>query len=313
MKNQKQIIPVFFATDDRYVPFLDVALRSLKDHISKNYIYQIVVLNTGLDKRGTDKILTLTDKNFRVEFADVSDAMGELKDKLPNLFHFGLAAYYRLFIEQMFPQYDKILYLDCDVVVKSDVAELYFTDLEGKWIGGVVDQYVKRTAEFCEYTENAVGVNRENYINSGIMLIDLEKFRENNVENTFIELVNKYNFETVDPDQAYINFICKDKIKYLPVCWNRTPVSSLKCDNPKIIHYALYKKPWQYEDTFLGEHFWEYAKKSPFYKKILSIKRSFGEEERKVKESAGIIIKSECLRIAASANTFRRVFAGVGF
>lgn len=311
MTNQKPIIPVFFATDDRYLPFLDVALRSLKDHASNNYDYKIIVLNTGLNKKATDKILKLEQSNFSIDFADVSEAMGELKDKLPNLFHFGLAAYYRLFIEQMFPQFDKIIYLDCDVVVKSDVSELYFTDLEGNWLGGVVDQYVQRTEEFCHYTENAVGVNRSNYINSGIMLIDLAKFREFNVENTFIDLINKYNFETVDPDQAYINFICKGHIKYLPVCWNRTPVETVRCDKPKIIHYALYKKPWQYSDTYLGEHFWAYAKKSPFYKAILKEGRDFGEEQRRAKEMAGKIIKTECLRIASSANTFRRVLSGV--
>ncbi|MBQ8451784.1 MAG: glycosyltransferase family 8 protein [Clostridia bacterium] len=306
-----QIIPIFFSTDDNYVPFVDISIRSLIENASRDYKYKIMVLNTGLNKENTDKILKLSDENFEIEFVDVSPAIEGIKEKLKNIFHFGLATYYRLFIEQMFPEYDKILYLDCDIVVKGDISKLYFTDLEGNWIGGVVEQFILHTEEFSTYTREAVGIESKNYINAGIMIIDLAKFRENKIEDTFVELINKYNFETIDPDQAYINFLCRGHIKYLPVCWNRTPLEMIPCENPQIIHYALYKKPWQYDNVFLGEHFWEYAKKSPFYENILSIKENFDDEKKAKKEQAGIQIKLDALKIAESDNTFKKVLLGV--
>ena len=303
----EKVIPIFFATDDRYIPFLDVALRSLRDHISAEYFYKIIILNTGLKKKNTKQILKLCKDNFSVEFVDISAAMGELKEKLPKVFHFGLAAYYRLFIEKLFPQFTKILYLDCDIIVNANVAELYNTDLGDYWLGGVADAYVETTPEFCFYTEQAVGVKRDSYINSGILVIDLEKFRKNNVEDTFLALVNKYNFETVDPDQAYINYICRGKIKFLQRCWNRQAAEFINCPEPKIIHFALYRKPWQYDNVYLSEFFWKYARKSSFYKEILKVKNNFTLADKNAKELAGVMIRTECLRIALLDKTFRKV------
>ena len=178
-------IPIFFATDDNYVPFLDVAVRSLISNASKDYKYKIIVLNTGLNKQKTDKVKAMENENFSIEFADISYAIEDLKNKLPNCYHFGLATWYRLFIQSLFPQYDKILYLDCDIVVLGDVSKLYNMDLEGNNIAGVVEPFILRTKEFSDYTKLAVGVDAKDYINAGIMVIDLKKFRDQKIEQKF--------------------------------------------------------------------------------------------------------------------------------
>jgi len=306
--NDNKIIPIFFSTDDNYIPFLDVAVRSLIANASREYQYKIIVLNTGLKEENTSKIKLLEDENFSIEFADVSDAVAELSKKLPNLYHFGLAAYYRLFIESLFPQYDKIIYLDCDIVVVGDVSKLYQTDVEGYLTAGIVEQFILRTPEFSKYTKEAVGVESKNYINSGIMIMNLKEFRKYKIEDKFTYLINKYNFDVIDPDQAYINFLCKGKIKYLDVSWNRTPIEDLICEEPNIIHYALYKKPWQYDGVFLGEYFWKYANQSPFYENILAIKNSFDDAAKERKEKAGIEIKEHGLKAVEGNNNFVKVF-----
>ena len=304
----REIIPIFFATDDNYVQFLDVAVRSLIANASKEYLYKIIVLNTGLNENNTMKIKTLENENFAIEFADISYAVEELSQKLPNLYHFGLAAYYRLFIQSLFPEYEKIIYLDCDIVVVGDVSKLYFTDVEDYLAAGVVEQFILRTPEFSKYTKEAVGVESKNYINSGIMIMNLKEFRKNRIEEKFTYLINKYNFDVIDPDQAYINFLCKGKIKYLDVAWNRTPLEDLECENPNIVHYALYKKPWQYDDVFLGEYFWKYAKESSFYDSIKAIKDNFNEEAKAKKEKAGVEIKEHALKAVENDNNFVKVF-----
>ena len=310
VKLKKQIykneIPIFFSTDDNYVPFLDVTIRSLIANASKEYQYKIIVLNTGLNPENIAKVESLENDNFSIEFADISQAVKDIEHMLPNCYHFGLATWYRLFIQSLFPQYDKILYLDCDIIVLGDVSELYFTDLEGNSIAGVVENWILHSPIFSLYTKEAVGVESKDYINAGIMVMDLARFRQDRVEERFVELINTYNFDVIDPDQAYINYLCKGKIKYLPFAWNRTPLEMVECEKPKIVHYALGAKPWHVPDMFLGGYFWDYAKESPFYEYIESIRDGFDDLARLKKERAGIDIQIRAIEVAGSENTFKR-------
>lgn len=301
-------IPIFFSTDDNYLQYLDVAIRSLIKNASRNYKYRIVILNTGLDREKTDKIKSLGDENFIINFVDITHSIQDIKHQLKNIYHFGLASYYRLFIENLFTEYDKILYLDCDIIVLGDISKLYFTDLEDNAIGGVVEQFILHSPIFSHYTKEAIGIDSKNYINSGIMLMDLAKLRELQIEEKFVDLINSYNFDVIDPDQAYINYLCQGKIKYLPVSWNRTPLESVDCENPNIIHYALGEKPWHNDKVYLAEHFWEYAKDSLFYEDIIKTKEAYDTLAKLKKQRAGIDIQIQALEVALSKNTFKKVF-----
>lgn len=171
-------VPIFFATDNNYLPYLEVALRSLIANASREYKYRIVILNVGLDKDKMDKVLLLQDDNFIIDFVDISHEFDEIRHKLKNIFHFSLACYYRLFIENLFPEYDKILYLDCDIIVLGDISKLYFEDVRDYAVAGVVEQHIKYSKVFSDYTQKVVGVDCDHYINSGIMIMNLKKLRE---------------------------------------------------------------------------------------------------------------------------------------
>lgn len=310
MTNTKdKIIPIFFSTDDNYLPFLDVTIRSLIANTSKEYKYDIVILNTGLNKEKTDKIMAQQNENFNIKFADISYAVKDIEHKLPNEQHFGLATWYRLFIQSLFPEYGKILYLDCDIVVLGDISELYNTDLEDNYIAGVIEHWILHSPIFSYYTKNAVGIDAKRYINAGIMVMDLDKFRENNIEEKFVELINKYNFNVIDPDQSYINYLCNGHIKYLPFEWNRTPLENVECNSPKIVHYALGFKPWHDKNMYLGQHFWECASNSPFFDEIIAIHNNFDILSKLKKERAGIDIQIKAIEYADSDNTFVKKLA----
>lgn len=304
MKENNEIIPIFFSTDNNYLPYLDVAIRSLVENASKEYRYKIIVLNTGLDEDKTNKIKTLENENFTIDFKDITYAVDRIKDNLKNLYHFSISTWYRLFIQSLFPEYKKALYLDCDIVVLGDISKLYFTDLKDNILGGVVEYNILHSPVFSKYTKEAIGVDSKYYINAGILVMDLEKFREHDIENNFVQLINKYNFNVIDPDQAYINFLCRDKIEYLPFCWNRTTLDFIECENPQIVHYALGQKPWFNEDMFLAEHFWKYAKQSPFYDEIMKRKQNYTALDKLKKERAGIDIQIHALECVQSQNTF---------
>jgi lipopolysaccharide biosynthesis glycosyltransferase len=100
--------------------------------------------------------------------------------------------------------------------------------------------------------------------------------------------------------------LCKNKIYFLPESWNSIPSASPLKEKKNIVHYALYKKPWQYDDVIDGEYFWKYANKSPFYNLILQKKTAFGPKEHEEKVAATIDIVAHAGRIAVSDYTFSK-------
>ena len=300
----QKVIPIVFSTDDHYIPFLDVALRSLIEHASKDYSYRIIILNTGLDRGNVEKVRQNECPGFAIDFVDISKDLEFIKAKLKNVYHFSLVTYYRLFIASLFPQYQKIVYLDCDLVLNGDVSELYHTELGDNILAACDEEFVQNTPEFREYARLALGVDPDLYINAGVLVMNLEAFRKNEIEQQFIKLISEYDFDLLDPDQAYLNYLCNGKILILPNGWNKEPMP-LPCKGKKnIIHYALYKKPWQYDDVMDGEYFWRYAEQSPFYEEILARKVAFGEAERAVAAEMAQEILEHAKKIVASGDTF---------
>lgn len=297
-------IPVFFSTDDNYIPFLDVALASLIENASKEYKYRIIVLNTGLEPENIAKIKLRERAGFAIDFIDMSEDLKEIKARFKNVYHFSIVTYYRLFIASLFPDCDKIVYLDCDLVVLGDVSELYNTDLGDAIFAAAPEQFVRNTPEFRVYAEKALGVDPDGYVNAGVLVLSLEQFRRNKIEKKFIKLITEYDFDLLDPDQAYLNYLCDGKIRVLPNGWNKEPMP-LSCEGKKnIVHYALYKKPWQYDDVMYGDHFWKYAEKSPYYEEILRRKATFGDRERAEKAAMAQEILEHGTKIAGSDYTF---------
>ncbi len=298
---------MFFSTDDHYIPFLDVALASMIENASKEYKYRIIILNTGLDPDNIAKIKQREREGFSIDFFDMSDDLGSIKARFKNVYHFSIVTYYRLFIASLFPICDKIIYLDCDIVVLGDISELYNIDLEDAILAAAPEQFVQNTHEFRVYAEKAVGVDPDGYINAGVLVLSLDQFRKNEIEKKFVDLLIEYDFDLLDPDQAYLNYLCENKIRILPNGWNKEPMT-LSCEGKKnIVHYALYKKPWQYDDVIDGEYFWQYSKKSPFYDEILRRRATFGDAERAKSEATAREILVHANNIVASDYTFLKL------
>ncbi len=297
-------IPIFFSTDDNYIPYLDVAIASLIKNASREYNYRIIVLNTGLEAENVKLVKQKERAGFLIDFVDVSQRLKGILHRFKNVYHFSIVTYYRLFIASLFPEYDKILYLDCDLIVKGDISELYNTELGENILGAVPDQYVRATDEFRAYAKKAVGVDPDTYFNAGVLVISLDRFRKNGIEGKFVKLITEYDFDLLDPDQAYLNYLCFKKTLILSEGWNKSPTELPFSEKKNIVHYNLYKKPWQYDDVADGDAFWEYAKESPFYPLILRRRSSFGEREKAQGAEMAREILEHAKRIVASDNTF---------
>ena len=276
----KDVIPVFFACNDRYVPYLDTAIISLVSHVSDDNEYRITVMKTDISEENQRALKKHAKTNVSIEFFDVQDMLEPVKGKLPEMFYFGVAAYFRFFIETSFPQYDKAVYLDSDVILLEDIAELYRTDIGDNLVGAVYEQNTDRSPLFTNYVENIIGIPYYTYFNSGVMVMNLKEFRKIKVQDRFIGMLTEYNFDCLAPDQEYLNVICHGRGKYLPTGWNKHSFPEAPEGELKLCHYALSNKPWHYEDTINGEYFWEYAKKSEFYGSLASGLKNYSDADR---------------------------------
>ena len=286
-KTQREVVPVFFAADDNYLPFLDVAIASCKENACKKYDYRIYVLHSGINGKKAEAVMRLADEHFKILFVDVSERLAKIADCLRLRDYYTSAIYYRLFIVGMFPEYDKAVYLDCDTVVLGDVSELYFTDLKRNLIGAVADGVVSAVPVFCEYTQKALGIEGGKYFNSGVIVMNLKYFRKENFYQAFYDILSSYEFR-VAPDQDCLNLLCKNKVHYFHDGWNRMPQAVNVSSAPiKLVHYNLAQKPWHYDGVKYEEYFWEYAKKSVFYQEIVAQKEAFTPEMAARDEAGG--------------------------
>ncbi|MBO5240178.1 MAG: glycosyltransferase family 8 protein [Clostridia bacterium] len=275
-KEAENVVPVFYAADENYLPFLGVALASLKANASKERIYRIHVLTSGKLHENAKKIKEMQTENIRVSFHDVSERIEEIINVLHCRDYYTPAIFYRLFIPDLFPQYDKAIYLDCDTVLCADIAQLYDIDIKENLIGAVADQAVADVVAFREYTKNALGISAEKYFNSGVITLNLKKLREMNFFQAFFSVLSSYAF-IVAPDQDCLNLICKNKVHYYSKAWNAMPIGGKRI-KPKLVHYNLSLKPWHYDDVLYEEYFWEYAKQTPFLETIEKKKSAFTPE-----------------------------------
>lgn len=275
---EKPVVPVFFATDDNYLPFLAVTLESIKENSSKKYSYRFYVLHSGVSQNYREAIDRYSAPDFEVTFVDVTEPLKDIAAHLHMRDYYTCTTYFRVFIAGMFPQYDKAIYLDCDTVVLGDLAELYNYDLGGNMIAGAPCEGVNSTQVYKDYVSKVCGLDPDYYFNAGVLLMNLKGFREEGFYEQFADLLKKYKFQVIQ-DEDYLNVLCQDRVLRLPRVWNKFPIA---LDRPerehlRIVHYGMTWKPWKYADIPYQEYFWEYAKKTEFYQMMLDSLKNHDE------------------------------------
>lgn len=309
MNNQR--IPIFYACDDSFVKYTIVSIHSIKANASKKHKYHIYILHTGISEHMMEKVSELADETFEISFENVAEYLRTIADKLPLRDYYSKTTYYRLFIAEMFPEYDKALYIDSDTVVTTDISELCLTDIGDAYVGACHDQAMVQMDVFGTYAEKVVGVSRHNFFNAGLILINCRAFRKYNVLNKFIELLHTYNF-VVTQDEDYLNLICKDHVYWLDQRWNTMIFGNIPypIEEAKIIHYIMVSKPWHYDDCRHGEIFWQYAKETSVYDEIRTALESYTDEEKeRDRASADALAELAAKEIAREDNYVNRVNA----
>ena len=277
----KKIVPIFYACDDAFVKFTIISIRSMLENASPDRFYRFHILITDVSERSRRVAKELKRENAEIIFEDVTSYLTAIEKKLPLRDYYSKTTYYRLFIADMFPQYDKAIYIDSDTVVLGDISELYDTDLKDNYVGAVTERVMTDIDVYGRYVEQVLGIDRYAYFNAGLLLLNCKQFRKNDLLKKFGDLLSVYNF-VVTQDEDYLNLMCKDRVLHLDRKWNTEILPQFEIDPAKvaIFHYIMVSKPWHYPDCRFGEYFWKYAEKTEFYQELREASLSYSDEEK---------------------------------
>ena len=180
---KQKVIPVFFTVDEKYAPYLSTAIMSLIEHTSKKYNYEINIVYSNLTLYSRNKLERLADgkKNIKIISTKMKNNLRGISDRKETRLkadEFVPAIYYRIFLPEMFPQYDRALYLDSDIIVLADVADLFNTDLEGNPIAACLDMSTFGNPLFARYFKDAIGITTKQYFNSGVLVMNFDQLRK---------------------------------------------------------------------------------------------------------------------------------------
>ena len=269
---QAKRIPIFWACDNNFVKYTVVSLKSVMSNASREYKYRAYILHIDIEEEMQEKIKAMSEEFFDICFVNVKEYLSSVSDRLPIRDYYSKTTYYRMFIAEMFQEYDKAVYIDSDTVVLGDIAQLYYKDLGENYVGAANEQVMLQVDVYGEYVEKVLGIDRKNYFNAGLLLINCKAFRENSILEKFVALLDTYTF-VVTQDEDYLNLLCKDKVLWLEQQWNTEVFGEIAYEENTflMLHYIMVSKPWHYKDCRFGEYFWKYAKETFVYEEILQI------------------------------------------
>lgn len=291
-------VPVVISFDNNYALSGGALINSIVRHSDANRNYDIVVLENKVSHLNKQRLIKLVagHNNISLRFFDVN-SFTEMSD-VHTRAHFSASTYARLFIPQLFREYNKVVFIDSDTVVKADLATLLDVEIGTNLVAAVKDIVMEGFVKFGTMSESDDGImpaeqylkktlgmtNPDEYFQAGIIVFNVEQMV---TENTFAQLMSalkakKYWFL----DQDIMNKVFFGRVKFLPLEWNvyhgngntddffpnlkfSTYMRFLQARrNPKMIHYAGENKPWNTEKVDFYDDFLENVLNTPWEKEI---------------------------------------------
>lgn len=214
-------------------------------------------------------------KNDKVHFINCKNLPNYISKDSPNYNSiYTQMSFLRCYFSKILNE-DKILYIDADAIVVDNIQELWDIDLKDNVIAGVHEGGTDWNAHLCTY-----GLN-DTYINSGVLLMDLKKIREEKLDDSMLYLLNHNHFWY--PDQDIINLVCRNRIQLLSNIYNSTVDTGI-VENAKIIHYVRKDKGWiktsprseiwyKYYDEYINKQKIMISIITPYYKTLNQTQR----------------------------------------
>ncbi len=221
-----------------WAEYVKVELYSLfKNNPSLIKVYLISDEGGEID---TKPMLEYFDDGYKIEFINAEDTFTKYITTNKNVSsRFTKFALYRLMLPEMI-QEDRVIHIDADAMVVGDIRELWNMNIGDNYIAGAIDIGADR---YNLKRPIGLGIN-DNYVNAGVLLMNLKKIREDNIMKKWIYEANTKKYTC--HDQCIINKICKDKISIMDNKYNVSISTGLNIvrDEVKIVHWAGNIKPW---------------------------------------------------------------------
>ncbi len=287
----EDFIPITFSSSDYFVPYLAITIESLLANGNKNINYDLIVFNKDISEQSKHMLEKVCSQdNVSIRFINVEKIFKKLNLYTPG--HVTIETYFRLVIPIFMRDYDKILFLDSDLLIQDDIKKLYDIDITNYAVAAAVECLM--SALLGIYGKDAVKYmydklhlkNADYYFQAGVMLMNIKYFNNNNCSKKLLNMVSNFNYNIVDQDA--LNELLNDKIMWLSNEWNYPPLQKhmikanyienmsepvrnmyLSVKKPKILHFADFEKPWFYPTEAYADIWWQHARKSIFYEEII--------------------------------------------
>lgn len=274
MKGKRSVV---FASDARGVLPLSVAVWSLLENSAEGAAWQINVIGDGIPEEARDSIRQLAQragKKCSLRFLELGDVIpGDVKvtERFPR------STWTRLFLGRMLPDVDRALYVDIDVMFCADPSALFDLDMKGAVVAGVLEDASHLGSFFNERLD--MPLSCPGYINAGVMLMDLARFREENLDALCLKFYESHREVAYALDQDSINGALFDRILPIHPRWNWSDgltrrLGFVRSDEktwkgytladsvqaalyPGILHFKGQHKPWFYNYRFEAKRYEE--------------------------------------------------------
>lgn len=283
---------IVYITDEKYVMPTCVSIISLIENNKSKAQYQVFVLLNEVSEESKRCLCSIQDEHVKCIFLEIKNEQYDELSKtcLIKDIYVSKAALFKFDIARILNNVDKVLYLDGDVIVNADIGSLYNVDISDYYVAAVNDMLDTKTDEGISALAHNVGINSEEYFNSGVMLLNLKKIREEQMPDKLLKyrVDKKNNFM----DQDTFNGVLGQKRLSLPYYWNflsvvldsfqlceiserfyskeYNTIEECLCDQ-RLIHMAGREKAWIYNIPWITDIFKRYYERSPYGNQRLSL------------------------------------------
>ncbi len=258
MKN----IDIVFGIDDNYAKYCPIAIQSILSHLNINYKLNITIIYEKLSKKSLNNFKTIRSKQLnKINFYKI-----RLKKYMKSK-NWHKSVFYRFYVDRALPKNtQKIIYIDADIFVNESIHKLYNINLKNNIIGAIKDPGISFDRNYL----NKIKIQSDLYFNSGVLLINLKKWRSKNVTSQLEKTIKNFEFNMEIPDQDLLNIIFEKKFKIINPKWNlQTKMYSKyrywKYLKNKGVHHFTFVKPWRsYSSHPKSKVYREFAKQKGF-------------------------------------------------
>ncbi len=270
---EKELIPIVMICDDNFVMQTCVAITSLVKNKNADTNYEVFVVMAECSEKSADILRGMGRMDCIITLIQAS-----LEDyrEIKQLAHISIACLLKFDICELIKEYDKLLYLDGDIIVRKDLSELYHTELGDNYAAGVKELYCMKKDDGC--------------INAGIMLFNARKMREDGMRDILVAKRKSLGNRSSMDQQTY-NMVIKGRIRYISIAYNCVPgrlagdvkmdytMAELNAlyetnykspaqliDDAAILHFATGNKPWKYTFAPCAGEWYTYYLLSPYGK-----------------------------------------------